>query len=499
LTENHPWLSRLPSNTPTCTTPYSRISSIAWVITPYALLENTQTQLAINQDGQTASYSRDGVTWQSINFQDWSTLLQTTMHKIEALVSNQLPRGMNLLDLVNCPIVDDYTKASPHLQDQNRLWMEERMQTFTSKMLCLTEDRHRLFKDDQPMAANIHKYIRSDQKIRGLVSTLLVACSAVTMRAFQFKSIILESCDGFDRNMWILDNRFIVGKPKAKQKKNSFADTLFWFPRRATTALAVLFFFQKPLICDLLRRLEVKEHYYASHLWPMPPISSGTKKTSHSMVWEGPLINKTFKGVSGEVIKPTVSIGLVRQVAEGLLRDKIPLLFEVFQMRNNLNLKKDSYRFSACLQQYANHYALQSLASAANIPIERAAACLTVVDIWQCMHKVETCNVIWQPMVENSYMFPTTAHEDLAYLEAQNLTETIWLMYEQIVDQKILTRGLNLLATSNFSEVVVCPSSFLLCAVLWSHLATQGFQKGRSTRHHGCQDFITGHTLCVVW
>jgi len=69
-------------------------------------------------------------------------------------------------------------------------------------------------------------------------------------------------------------------------------------------------------------------------------------------------------------------------------------------------------------------------------------------------------------MVENSYMFPTTAHEDLAYLEAQNLTETIWLMYEQIVDQKILTRGLNLLVTSNFSEVVVRPSSFLLCEVL---------------------------------
>ena len=186
--------------------------------------------------------------------------------------------------------------------------------------------------------------------------------------------------------------------------------------------MAVLFFFQKPLICDLLKRLEVEKHHYASHLWPIAP---GAKKKSDPMVWEGPLITKTFKDISREVIKTAVSIGLVRQMAQGLLRDKIPSLFESFHSRDNLNLENDSYGFSACLQHYANHYGLQSLAIAADIPIEYAAACLIVVDIWQCMHKIESCNVIWQLMVANHCIFPTTAHDDLAYLKAQNLVETI--------------------------------------------------------------------------
>ena len=94
-----------------------------------------------------------------------------------------------------------------------------------------------------------------------------------------------------------------------------------------------------------------------------------------------------------------------------------------------MNLEKDSYCFMTCLQQYANHHALQGLATATDMLAKCAAACLIVVDVWQCMHKIKPCNVLWQPMVEISYMFPTMAHDGLTSLKAQHLKETIWLMY----------------------------------------------------------------------
>ncbi|KAH9011092.1 hypothetical protein EDB83DRAFT_2322272 [Lactarius deliciosus] len=453
LTENQHWLSNLPSYNHAGTTPYSRVHDIMFVIGPYALQESSLTQFDVNRDGQAVSYTRDGVVWHSTNFQDWSNLLQAIMLKIDTLVCNQLPTGMTITDLmpVDRQIVDDYSNASPHLQDPNRAWMEEIMEMFRSKMLSSNEERHQLFKDGKPVAKKIHQYIQNDQKIRGLLSALLAVSSSVTMRAFQFKSIIVDGCDGFNRNVWIVGNRFITGKPKAKQINALFADVLFWFPRMSTPACAVLLFYQKPLICSLLTMLGIKasEHRYASHLWPLPPSTKG-----NSMVWEGPLISKTIRDISREVIKAEIDPALVRQMAEGVFRDKIPSLFEVFQSHDNLNLEKGGYRFSGCLGRYANYHGLHGLANAADMSADRAAACLIVVDIWQCMHKLEPCDAIWQPMVENSYIFPTTIHQDLAYLEAQNLKQTVWVMYRQMIDQGVLTRGLSLLAESRFSEVI---------------------------------------------
>jgi hypothetical protein len=424
-----------------------------FVITPYALQQSSLTQFDINRDGQTVTYTRDGVVWHSTNFQGWSMLLQTILDRIEVLVSNQLPCGMAISDLTDHQIVDDYSKAAPHKQDQNQAWMEERMEIFKSKMLSSNEERHQLLKNGKLVPKNVYEYIKKDQEIRGLLSALLALSSSVTMRAFQFKSIIVDSCDGFERNVWIVGNRFVAGKPKAKQLNASFADVLFWFPRRSTPTCAVLLFYQMPLICSLLSMLGITEHFYASHLWPLPP---NTK--AKSMVWDGPLVSKTIKDISREAIKAEVDPGLIRQMVEAIFHDKIPSLFEVFQSRNNLNLEKGSYCFSECLKKYANHHGLHNLAYAANMSVDRTAACLIVVDIWQCMHKIEPRNEIWQPMVQNSYIFPTTTHEDLAYLEAQNLKQTVWVMYRLIIDQEVLTRGLKLLgnSTQNFSVAMVC-------------------------------------------
>ena len=167
------------------------------------------------------------------------------------------------------------------------------------------------------------------------------------------------------------------------------------------------------------------------------------------------MISRSLKDISLNIIRSPVDPALVRQIAEGLLRDKVPSLFEVYQSRDNIHLEKGSHRFSRCLEAYANLNGLQALANAANIDIERAAACLIVVDIWQYMHKIEPRSLVWQPMVANSFLFPTTAHDDLAWLDALNLKQTASIMSGHIVDEVTLTTGLKLLMDSNFPEFVV--------------------------------------------
>jgi hypothetical protein len=56
------------------------------------------------------------------------------MHRIDTLVSSQLPLGISLLDLVDRPIMDDHSKTSPYLQDQNQLWMKEKMHVTAETM-----------------------------------------------------------------------------------------------------------------------------------------------------------------------------------------------------------------------------------------------------------------------------------------------------------------------------------------------------------------------------
>jgi hypothetical protein len=435
------------------TTPYGRVHQTLFTILPYSLSETTLTLFDICRDGQAASYSKDGVIWQNINFQLWSNLVDEIMRRMEEGISKQLPSGMAISDLLDRPIVDDFSKASPHLQEQNRVWMEERAGHFRSAMFSTTERRHKLFNNGKLDTAQVHKYITHDQEIRGLASSLLAVSSAVTMRAFQFPSIVFNSCDGFDRNLWIVNNRFVPGKPKAKQRSTAFADTLFWYPRKATQPLAVLLFYQQPFICSLLQMLGTEPQLYASHMWPLAPSEAGPNP--HSLVWSGQQINRSLKDISLNIIGSPVDPALIRQMAEGLLRDKVPALFEVYQSRDNIHLEKGSYRFSQCLEAYANLYGLQAVANAAKIVTERAAACLIVVDIWQYMHKIEPRSLIWQPMVANSYLFPTTAHDGLAWLDAHNLKQTAWIVSGHLIDEDTLTAGLKLLADSNFPEFVV--------------------------------------------
>lgn len=381
-----------------------------------------------------------------------------------------MPSGMLASDLVDGAIADDMTKNSPHRQDQNRPSMEAKLKIFKTRMLSANEERHKLLKSsgelDDP---KVYQYLERDQYIRGLLSAYIATSSGVPMRAFQFASIAYDSGQGFDRNMWALRNRFHLGKPIAKQRHLDFADVLFSIVEELTGDLSVLLFYEQPFICSLLDDLGFKgeEHKYATHVWPLIP-----KKASLNAVkvWSGQQISRSLRSISHEIIGCALDPALVRQMAEGLLREKIPSLFEVFHSRDNFHLEKGSYRFSDCLQSYANNKGLQALANVAGISLQRTAACLIIVEIWQCIHKIQIPNPIWQPMVGPSFLFQTTAHLHLAHMTAKNITQTISIIYRRNIDQDALTRGLKSLENTNYPELIVsCPAFDIQITAHWAH------------------------------
>jgi hypothetical protein len=128
------------------------------------------------------------------------------------------------------------------------------------------------------------------------------------------------------------------------------------------------------------------------------------------------------------------------------------VLFEIFHSRENRYLEEGSYQHRQCLESYANKHGLHSLANAANIPVDHAAACLIMGDVWHAMHKIEAPDPIWQPMVANSHIFSSTAHNELAYLKAQNLKVIALVQYSHVFDEDALIRGVKLLKDLKFPE-----------------------------------------------
>jgi len=68
------------------------------------------------------------------------------------------------------------------------------------------------------------------------------------------------------------------------------------------------------------------------------------------------------------------------------------------------------------------------------------------------MHKIEQADPIWQPMVVGSYIFPTVAHDPLAYSGAQNLKIMAGIGSKYVFDQDSLTRGVILLVDPDLLE-----------------------------------------------
>jgi hypothetical protein len=397
----------------------------------------------------------DGAIWHNINYQMWSSMILDIMSMIGTAVANQMPSFMAVSDVTNRLFSDDLSKMAPHKQENNKAHTAFATHTFLEKMMSPVENRHHLFNVDGTLNNEmLKKYIMRDQEIKGLLCALLTSCSAVPIRPWQFGSIVFDSCGEADRNVWIIDDRFVAGKPKAKQLHLLFADTVFWFPRAITSDLIAFLYIQQPFISSLLVKKGIVDLLYASHVWALPSTRS---RNTYSKVWNGQDINQKVRNLTQGLIGSPVDPQLARQSSQGLLRDKIPILFEIFQSRGNLHLEQGSYRHQPCLESYAIRHNLKRLAHMSNIPVDRVSACLIICDIWQSMHKIEEADPIWQPMVVGSYIFPTVAHDALAYLGAQNFKMMANTSSQCIFDQHSLTRGVTLLTDTDSLEDKVCP------------------------------------------
>lgn len=471
MTEEHQWLTWKPQEFES--TPYSRAAHIQYTISPYVRFDGTATHFDISRDGQVASYSTDGIIWQHIDYRKWTSLILEIQSMIRSEVANQMPSGMAVSDLTDHVMSDDLSKTAPHKQENNKAYVDLTTNTFIETMASPTESRHHLFHGDGTVNDDmLKKYITRDQDIKGLLAALLTTCCAVPMRPWQFSSIVYDSCAEADRNIWIIDGRFVTGKPNAKQLSLVFADTLFWFPRTISSELVAYLYYQQPFIYSLLKKRTGANLLYASHVWVLP--STRTRKT-YSKVWNGQDINRKVRDLTKKLIGSPVDPPLARQSSQGLLRDKIPVLFQIFQSRNNVHLAEGSYRNQSCLNSYAIRHSLKGLAHATDIPLDRVSACLIIGDIWLCMHNIEPADPIWQPMVINSYIFPTVAHDYLAYLAAQNQKRIAKIGSQLTVDQDSLTRGIMLLTDIDLLEARVC--SLTPHTYIESHISNKGWYR----------------------
>ena len=156
------------------------------------------------------------------------------MEGLEEQISMQLPETMTLSDLLTDNVMDDLSKDPPHMQDRNIDWMTKNAMLLKSNMLSGSEGRHSLTVDGEVQKGCLETYLQRDQKIRELIAALVATTTSVCIRAFQFKLIQVGSDEMHQRNIWLLNGRFLLGKLAAKQRSINFADTLFWLPRKVT-------------------------------------------------------------------------------------------------------------------------------------------------------------------------------------------------------------------------------------------------------------------------
>lgn len=448
LTEQTYWLSRKTGQL--MSTPYGRIADIQYIVTPYSLRDGTASCIIHSNNGQIAEYSYDGVVQHTIDYYKWRCMLSALINEITEAVAAQLPSNTDLLDFMNYNLEDNFSESSPPIQKNNQENIAQDRINFQEAMKSPT-DRHHLFNVNGSLnSKNTRQYIEQDQKIRRLLSALFACSSGVTLRAWQFASIVLNQCTDYQRNLWILGNRFVAGKPNPKQHNRTFGGTLMWFPRKMTRPLAILFYLQQPFIATvLLKDQESSGHLYGSHVWPLP--SKKSRKVL-PMAWNGQEINRAVHDVTKRLLGCPVNPPLIRQLAQGLLRDKCPGLFEIWQHHGSQYLANDTHLNSQCLYNYADKHGLRALISPDfGIPLEIAAACLIIVDIWQCMHKMEAADLIWKPMVEGAYIFPTTAHDSYAYDLAQNLKDETQIKTSETINQSVLMQWLKALEIANTS------------------------------------------------
>lgn len=435
-------------------TPFGRVHNVLHIVSKSSYSLGTATFFDFATDGQTMKHSVDeGINWNNVDFSLWPKLSNGLMQEIEDQISMQLPSSLKLSDLLTNDVMDDLTLPPPHMQTKNKGWMSANAMSLKLHLLSSSERHHSLMLNGKLQTDPLDVYLRRDQNIRGLIAALVATTTGLCLRPFQFKSIKIGTDTVHKRNVWLLDGRFLLGKPAAKQQSLAFAETLFWLPRNATRPLSVFFYFLQPFIDQVLCE---NNRQYSIDLWPLWPAEPKPKSGALSL-WNGAHINKAVRRSTKNILDIPLSCNAIRQLAEGLLHEKLPSLFEPFHTSRD-RIPSGTYHIDHVLKIYAAKHRLERLVDPTNIEKDKIAAVLLTSDIWQGLIHVEPKSDVWLPLAKETFMFYSGIYNDMAYAKAQHLKKVTELSGP--VSLNTLSQALKLLEKPNFFNANVCHIGF---------------------------------------
>ena len=479
------WLSNRPQEY--LSTPYSRDAHAHYILSPFALVDGSVKQVAVSRDGQIFTISLGKSKSMTVDSYKWRSFILDTITRLRSLITKQLPSGLTYEDLASTPLHDDFSLQAPYRQAANRMQVMEAASRLDRAMRSESETNHTLFRPDGTVdKERFESYIYRDQEIRGVLASLASATSPLPLRSAQFSSIAYDSDIDMERNMWILGDRFVYGRPKAKQYKG-FANVMFCFPCEVTLDLMVLLYYQQPYISSLSRELETRNDLYDTLVWSYPSIN--TEDPSARRCWNGSEINAAVKSLSKEFLGVPLDPPLMRQLGQGILRHKTPTLLQIWQDRSNIDLEEGTYRFKSILQAYASRHKIHPLAQRTGMEVELVSQCLIVTDIWMTIQRISEPDSVWAPMVANSYIFPSTRNDTLAHLTTRNHKTRAQLQHSGTLSFNLgsLVSGVKLLQGQDLSnlkiDVSLCPHDASYPSD--SYLCTEEYQQYQSQRSSG--------------
>jgi hypothetical protein len=361
-------------------------------------------QFDTSGDGHSWSFGRLGVPLKQMDMRTWAAACKAADTNFQdailslAIDSDFIQNSMKTMH----DIKDEGIRLSPHRQVQNLGWMAPIQRQL----------RKLVFDQISGINAEIDiqqadYWLENEQTALESLATIFVLSTGVSFRGWQLSSVRFDFLESMNRNVWIVDNTFIVTHPKAKQCNREYAPTLVAFPKKLFSHIAVYLYIIRPVACEVLKALNRDVSCHSSLLWAHSIPSEG--HLSHPLTgWSGRDValctGKLTKKIMGFAITPL----LARQISQAIFRDKFPQLFsDVPTVLNEL--------FA-----YGNHCGFPSWP---DLPTEAAVQLLAVSQIWQAMLELEPVSSRWMPLVDGSYIFLSERKEnwEAAFLTAYRL------------------------------------------------------------------------------
>lgn len=368
------------------------------------------TQMSISPDGQIFHVSRGLSPPLDVSLFKWAKAAKKSIEVFQESVQKLVPDDMLVNEFAFENIRDDNSPRSVHEQKLNRTWLYPMQQNLQRELF-----HRRGQKNPIPLHSSnttVSNWLSLDQQAQSALAACFALTCGICIRGWQFIQLCFGNAEDKDRNLWVLSNGLIIiANPISKQRHRACAPTLFAFPRTLSKFLAYYLFVIRPAVSDFLQGDGLDVSIYRSRIWAyaiVPPL----RKKSPSLLWTGCDISKAIKFHTSNLLGVSITPIMLRQVAQGVFRDKLPGLFENCFRSTSTNVATGS----SLLKNYERACRFPELP---NIPPDRPVLLLSVSEIWHAMLDVGPLNKAWAPMVAGSHFFQARFSDELAFATAR--------------------------------------------------------------------------------